>query len=195
MWVLYPVAKDSFVPVFSVFGIDPSNALLATFGVISTTTASSLALVATASSSVKFYHALSSLFSSIRNCCKSRSDQNPQVNNTSNIEWKRPLVALLATVLAICNATVQVEVVFEYLDIDQTFSKFELVASAIGSFSVCFWAVDEVILKYLKSRNVKASLLSKISKIKQNLSGMSTPSLKGLRNLLGKFGCASASKV
>ncbi len=154
MWVYYPLARESFRSIFSLLGIEADNTIINNLATISTGTASALTAVATHSSVGKFINSL-----------YIRTDRRELSIEERRHLFKRKMAAAASSIFAACNAGMQAEVAMEFLDLHETKNQLSLVAAVIASFSTCFWAIDEFILRQLEEGDPKATLLTYIRKI------------------------------
>lgn len=191
-WVMYPVAKDSFVPILTLVGLQDNEALITGLAITGTATASGLTTLATWSSTLKFYDAMSGLCSSAYN--RFSTWLNPRVERTPSITantvrensffWKRLGASTVSGVLAICGAGPQAQIALTFLNINEIWPKLELASAIIAVCSTSFWAVDEVLLKLLKAGDPRQPLLNTIDQIILKLPDMSKKSLRELSSLL-----------
>ncbi|AIK95725.1 hypothetical protein [Candidatus Odyssella acanthamoebae] len=195
-WIVYPVALDSFVPLLQLVGLEDKEVLITGLAIIGTITASGLTTLATWNSTLKFYDAISGVFSSGFNYIKSyfKPKSEKMSNTTVNTEkknrffWKRLAAAVISGALAVCSAGPSAEIALTFLNINEVWPKVELTSAIIAVFSTSFWAVDEVLLKLLKAGDPRQPLLNTINQIILKLPDMSKKRLRKLINLLPEEG-------
>ncbi|WP_156962012.1 hypothetical protein [Candidatus Paracaedibacter symbiosus] len=191
-WIVYPVELDSFVPLLTLVGLEDKKALITGLAIIGTITASGLTTLATWNSTLKFYDAISGVFSSVFNCIKSCCKLKPErtFNTIVNTEkensffWKRLGIGVVSGALAVCSAGPSAEIALTFLNINEIWPKLELASAIIAVFSTSFWAVDEALLKLLKTGDPRQPLLNTIDQIILKLPDMSKKKLRKLINLL-----------
>lgn len=181
MWVYYPVAVDSYKPVLSLFGSEDNHPLQTGFAITSTATACALTALATWSSTHKFYDSVAGAVSSVRSWF--RSEKTVTSEDDYKIKRIRTAIAVFSLVTAACNAGTQVEVGWEFLDLNETYPKLELIAGAIASFSTAFWAIDEILLSRFHLSNPREILAQKIDKVIEFLPRMSDRILRQLKSM------------
>ncbi|MBN9412754.1 MAG: hypothetical protein J0H12_02350 [Candidatus Paracaedimonas acanthamoebae] len=182
--IVYPVEQDSFAHLLTLVGLENKKPLINTLAIIGTVTASSLSALATWNSTLKFYDAVSGIFSSIFNCFKPQSEKIINTEKENRFFWKRLGVGIVSGILAVCSVGPSAEVTLKFLNINEIFPKLELACAVIAVFSTTFWVMDEVLLKLLKAEDPRQQLLNIIDEIILKIPDLSK---KELRRLVHMF--------
>ncbi|MBS0186265.1 MAG: hypothetical protein JSS34_08045 [Proteobacteria bacterium] len=183
----YPVTVDSFDFTNSIFSTTPETQqrLQEALSIISLGTASAITLVSSYNSTKKFYNQAASLYNRVSSYfCGTHVNQQNQAAEDRILGNKRLAVGLVAAFFAACNASMQSEVALEFLDLTEINARLELSAMMFSQLSLCFWAVDELLLDYLRSSNPKDPLLRKLTKMKKKLNSLSPESVFALERIM-----------
>ena len=192
-WIYYPMAAKSFAPILTIIGVDPTESLQKTLATISLLSTSPVTYTSAESSIGKFYSAVcdscASIYNACSSCCRTNAQEERVVDEETRsrervLMCKRAGAALLSTFLAGCFAGTQIEIVLEYFNIEETAAKINMSASMLSTFSLVFWAVDELLLDYLKASDPRTPLLAKVDTINKKLNDMSDNSLRSLAGYL-----------
>ncbi len=186
LWVYLPATKDGFKALLSnLFSSgEPWPQLIDGLTYTALLSASSIMSLASASSATKFFDSIVGLISK----CKNRHIQEPTSfkKKCCTIQKKRAGAALIASILALWNASQTIEVALDFMNLNKISSQLALAASLFSFFSLSFWSVDEKLLKILKSSDPRTPILGKMETIDKKIYEMSDESLQSLRDFLSE---------